>query len=540
MTSIFSLYKNVNELPAVNRGMSKMNYERVSATRDATLSKFSGNYIEFKFSCDGTQWWQPSKSYLRLDLEIKNAANARPTLASNIAPNMDLCGSLFSHAEFQINNTIVSRCNEFLPQVDALMSRMNRSRTWLAQAGNSLNFWESDYRKRQADISSDGGFAAGNYEEVKTDINSQVAGTGIGNCTVVLGSKVITTVNDPTTLIAPGDIFEYKVLPADDVRRSVVSAVTATTITLLDAAQEASGGAIGLQEAKRVRNELKQAAVAAGNNNAFSLSHDRKANELQVCWTPPLSVFGIHHCLPAGDYMLRVKPSDLYASLGIESSSGATGFINVKDIYFMVNRVEGDRVSDLDYVMDLDVIDAMSDNIRGTGDLSQYQFNVKPRTHALSVAFQNGDVNSNTASSITKFKVRGVNNGGKSEELNLRRLFVNYANQQQPSPDADPSFNAGSGLDRTIQGYAETQLAIGAMNDSGSPESIEDWHDRGAYYHYKFIKDGSSMATSALVNAQFDTLTASQARVLLFSHYKQAGVVSIRNGRVFSVDLRDV
>lgn len=539
MTSIFSLYRNVNELPAVNRGMSKMNYERVSATRDATGSKFSGNYIEFKFSCDGTQWWQPSKSYLRLDLEITDDVGIAPALSDNIAPNMDLCGSLFSHAEFQINNTIVSRCNEYLPQVDALMSRMNRSRTWLAEAGNSLNYWESSYNVRKAEISSDGGLGLMPFENKQaggiTDLGFNAAdtfATTAGSNVVTLAQGGVPNLPVLADIFQPGDTLIY--LDGTTAYKSTIKLVGANTLTLVDNAAVTIAATV-ITDANFKREALEEKTIV----NFLKPVNDRKANEIQVCWTPPLSVFGIHHCLPAGDYMLRIKPSDLYSSLGIESSSGATGFINVSNIYFMVNRVEGDRVSDLDYVMDLDVIDAMSDTLRGN-NLSQYQFNVKPRTHALSVAFQNGDTNSNTASSVTKFKVRGVNNGNDSEELNLNRLFVNYANQQQPSPDADPEFSASGGRDRTIQGYAETQLAIGAMNDSGSPESIADWHDRGAYYHYKFIKDGSSVATNVLVNAQFSALTASQARVLLFSHYKQAGVVSIRNGRVFSVDLRDV
>ena len=50
--------------------------------------------------------------------------------------------------------------------------------------------------------------------------------------------------------------------------------------------------------------------------------------------------------------------------------------------------------------------------------------------------------------------------------------------------DADPNFTPL--IDYTTQRYAETQIYSGAMFDAGGAESLEDWHDRGAYYYFSW------------------------------------------------------
>lgn len=520
MASIFNLYSDVKQLPPVNRGMSKMNYLRVSPDRNSRLAEFSnGNYISFKFTCNGTQWWQPSKSYLRLDLELKDAGQGVPTVASDIAFNMGVCGSLFQSAELLLAGRSIQKIGDHLSEIDALSARMNRSRTWLAGAGDSLNYWETDYKKRVADTASDGN--GDPTVPVAPDVDNRVAlgyDAATNRFSITAGGEVTFDQNngaalpDATQVFQVGDYFQW----GPDNLRARIAAVTSPTTLQLDGAQTivaANAGAFA---------RVRYVGIAARRNNVT-----------QVCWTPPLSVFGLKHCLPAGDYELKLQPrntSDIN-NVCIESASGATGSVSVNQIFFNANIVEGDRVVDKNYIMDLDVISAHEETIQST-DLTQYNFNVAENTHGLTMAIQDTRTLNSTSYPVTKFKV-----GRDNDELKLNRFFLQYANSQYPQPDSDMTFLTGT--DRTIQRYADTQLNIGAMNDSGSPETIEDWHDRGAYYSFRVVKDGSDRSTRAVVNASFEQGLAN-AKVLLFSHHKQAAFVSIRNGAVFNVDVRNI
>ena len=88
---------------------------------------------------------------------LKNAAaTALLSQSANIAPAMGLMSNLFQSLEFRINDKTVSRVSDFVPQITALEERLSKSASWLKGVGNSTNFWESDFRLRQVDITSDG------------------------------------------------------------------------------------------------------------------------------------------------------------------------------------------------------------------------------------------------------------------------------------------------------------------------------------------------------------------------------------------------
>jgi hypothetical protein len=112
--------------------------------------------------------------------------------------------------------------------------------------------------------------------------------------------------------------------------------------------------------------------------------------------------------------------------------------------------------------------------------------------------------------------------------------------QNLPAPDADPEFV--SGKDYTIQRYSETQIYSGAYFDTGGAETIEEWHERGAYYYFSIPRDGTDRSTRVNVHQQF--LTASNddvknMRVLLFDHSKQVARIRVQDGRVVDVQVED-
>ena len=73
-----------------------------------------------------------------------------------IAPNMGLASNLYQSAEFKINESIVSRISDHMPEIDAYQTRLNKSASYLEGIGSSTNWWQTSQSIRQAQVSGGG------------------------------------------------------------------------------------------------------------------------------------------------------------------------------------------------------------------------------------------------------------------------------------------------------------------------------------------------------------------------------------------------
>jgi hypothetical protein len=438
MDSIFKLKKSVEEIEWANQGMSRMSYEQHAPTRDVTGNSFPNGAIHIRWETSGQKWWIPSRSYLRLRCKLTKNDGNQLVDGDNIAPNMGLCANLFQSAEFRVNGKTVSRISDFMPQIDALEHRLNKSDSYLTTLGESTNFWSESVTERKNDVSA-------------------------------------------STTLPP-------------------------------------------------------AAPSPG----------RHVSEFEVTWTPPLSIFKIDHAIPSGKFELVLNPQTssaykLYAieSTGANKTPGATGDyeFSVDQMYFYANTVLGERADDLTYLLELEQTVCQSDKVDNTS-FQQKNFDVSPSTYALTVAYQDTRVGSDTRFSSSKFRTEGDALTIIGDEgLKLNRMFINYAGQNLPSPDADPEFVASK--DYTTQRYLESQVYSGAYFDTGGTESIEKYHERGSYYYFAWPRDGTDRSTRVQVHQQFNAATTTNMRVLLFSHSKQVARVKVENGRTVDVQLED-
>jgi hypothetical protein len=156
MASIFDLKTSVEELSSANQGTSRMEYDQHPPTRDVTTTNFPNGAIHFRWQTSGQKWWVPSRSYLRVRCKLGRADGVQLTLDDNIAPNMGLCASLFQSAEFRINDKTISRISDFMPQVDAIETRLSKSKAHLEGIGAASNLWDVDFAKRQSVVIADG------------------------------------------------------------------------------------------------------------------------------------------------------------------------------------------------------------------------------------------------------------------------------------------------------------------------------------------------------------------------------------------------
>lgn len=519
---MFNLKVDQSELKSSNQGVSRMAYDQQAPTRDVTGASFPNGAIHYKWSVGGSKHWVPNKSYIRTRVKLSKEDGTQLEKSDNIAPNMFLMSNLFQSMEFRIAGKTVSKITDFVPQIEALKNRSRKSKAWLDSAGDSTLITKSSFGERQALVCLGGNQAV----EIVAKAEMDLAAAGTLAYTTATGAIALVNI----TAAQAQEAFPVgSVLNLNGNRIPIIGHVAAGIL-----------GGIG---------------ATAGNIAASAVFHREdtvsgKAKgvmELELCWQPCLSIFGIDHALPAGDYELVLNPqsSSTYKEAAIESigasKTGGAGNdfdFSVQNMYLYVATAEGPRVDNKVYLLDLEDIHCSSDNIDSTS-FAQKNFSVSPSTYALTAAYQDSRSNSDTRASASKLKVNNAAFDNDDEELALNRLYLNYAGQNFPSPDADPAFDADT--DHTTQRYINSVISGGSYYSAGGCESIEDWQQRGAYHMFQTAKDGSDTSTRVTVHSGFaNGADVDNMRLLLFSHSRSTARVTIESGQVINVEVSEV
>ena len=524
--SIFDLKTNVSELSSTNNGVSRMAYEQSPPTRDISGANFPNGQISFRWETSGTRWWIPSRSYLRMRFTLKNGAgNALLNQSNNISPNMNLMATLFQSLEMRINDKTISRVSDFVSQIDTLQTRVSKSKSWLSGVGSSANFWNSQFKLRQVDVTSDGKTLSDT--EDKTTLTTGLVG---GAFAITAASGAVVFANDQgANPWLVGDVLEYTV-GAVTYKVNVVTVTDATNITV-HPLPLANAGAVAVYNRTRKSPYTEDA---------------RNLSTFELIWTPCLSVYQLPNALPCGRYELILTPqsSTSYQRYAVESLSAAktpdVDFqFRVVDMYHYTNTVEGPRCDDMTYFLDLTNVSCQSEAQGLTNSFIQKNFDVSPSTNSIVIAWQDTRCGTDTRFSPSKF--RAYNPGGTaSVELGLDRLMLSYAGSQYPSPDAQLTFVPGT--DYTTQRYLDSLLYSGQYFSDGGSETIEEFHERGSYYYFSTPKDGSSRSTRVTVHSGFGNVAGGDLgnmRLLLFSFSKQVARIKIENSRVTDVQIED-
>ena len=539
MSSIFDLKQSVSELSGGKTGMSRMQYEQITATRDAVGDRFADGRIEFKFSVAGQKWWIPSRTYIRMRATLTKPDGTQLDYADNIAPNMGLMSNLFQSAEFNINNKTVSRIGDFMPQIDALNTRLSKSKAWLDSVGASTNMWQSREAERRSVVSADG-VVVQNSLPLPTVTTGRVAlGFDALNTIAYDSATGILSAADGGGVNPPNMQVVFPIGSYIKILGGAFNGVIARVAAHVDILRIVVEGQIPDNIAAGVVDFARVVAPDVVGDPS------RRVSGLELIYQPPLSLMKVGHALPAGDYSLILNPhnSATYKKKAIESiladktptTDGANNDyqFNIETMYLYVATVEGERADDMTYILDLEEVRCQTQKVDSAA-FQQKHFTVSPSSYALTACFQDQRGN-DTRYSATKYIVAGA-----QAELKLNRFFINYAGQSKPNPDADPEYKAGNAKDYTVQRYAETQLASGAYFDTGGGETIEEWHARGPYYHFSWPRDGKDRSTLVNVHYGFEAGTdMTEARLLLFDHHRKAVVVEIRDGKVFNLTIQE-
>jgi len=144
MASIFNIPKTINQLVPSNPGMAR---------GCSVGSNFAqGRNIQFRWMFGGTTWFLPSMSYFKIRCTLTQVrGNNEPILSSaDLSPNMGLAANLLQSMEVRVNGVPIERVGERLPQIDALKTRLSHGKSWLANVGASVHFWDFNRPKKNS------------------------------------------------------------------------------------------------------------------------------------------------------------------------------------------------------------------------------------------------------------------------------------------------------------------------------------------------------------------------------------------------------
>lgn len=561
--------------------IAAQNYKEITPKRECTLRNFPGSEILFEFSVNGAQWWNPATSYLRGRFHLCKPDDTPLTLSDGIAPAADLMAQLFQSMYFKINGVTVAQMNQNIAQIYALESRLHRPEAWLKTIGASLSLSQTTFEERQQRFCRATVYG--------TEGNNEGNLTGDRECIyrASLFYPVPSTTNNGDVQLSTTDlvlknefVLEYDVATGFMTFQKAANAIPVgreADFTRVMRQVVSAGGTvvIGGDEAYPIEAvNIVDGSVGVGNN-AISLRCPRglaaiaptqlnnivvtfinplplgKYTYFELVWTPPLSIFKLPHALPCGKYELWMQPasSNFYQELAVETNApklpnNPKGLLNngdykfeVVDLTFMLHSIDGERVPDQAFVLDLYQTRCQTNNIT-TNSYAQKNFDVSPSTKSLTLAFQDSRVTGGLQYQPSRFVVQD------HAELGLIRFQIEYAGQQKPGQDITFKWgNNNNGVtertDYTTRLYYENLVQNAMIYCEGGSETLGQWQERGSYYHFEWQKDGQDMSTNARVYTQFNFNGSigmvQTANILLFDNYRARVTIQVRDGAVAAV-----
>jgi hypothetical protein len=158
---------SMDDIKSQTSKATNLTYVQRSADKDVQGESFNGGDITFAFTVGGNRWWIPSKTHfvIRSQLALK-LGGGKPTSASTVAPAQLFASNLFQAADFRIEGRSVSRVSNRLAQVQAIKTRLTKTKAWRDSIGASLNYDIVDQKERMAEVSEDGDNKNSTFEVV--------------------------------------------------------------------------------------------------------------------------------------------------------------------------------------------------------------------------------------------------------------------------------------------------------------------------------------------------------------------------------------
>jgi hypothetical protein len=487
-------------------GLMELSYKQVTSNRPLGNGQFPDGVIDYNFNIGGKTGWIPSLSYFRVALKLKGAGGAAPVLKDQVAMAESVCGNLFSNVYFRAGGQDVSSIVNFVPQAQAVKTRLTKSGAWLNTIGKDSYRLEPDFQKRVNNTASDvPSFLDDSVQTVKlgTDLHQHDYKVVEAVDTGVLTG---TNTNFTAPLVNVGDqiLINGQVKTVTLLTNATSMTVTPTSTLAFDST--ANGSVM----------KLARGSDGSGRAGVYTM------------WQPPIGIFDHHSPMGSGDYRIQLNPNSAYKTSCVQSKlAGLTNpahyDFEVTEVQFFVATCKIDDASS--GVTELFLMEHQVSSKPLSNGL--HDFTVPSSTVALSVFVQSGDSSTNTQSPPNLFKTKG------RQDETLQSIQISYANTVKPSTLWTSAFTDDTNY--LTQRYTDTQLESGKFFSEGGCESFGDWLKRGPLIHYNFVRDKDDRSTNVQLAINYLTEEAN-SNVFLVAHYKKRVNITTQNGFIVNVD----
>jgi hypothetical protein len=582
----FDLPRSMAEIAGANEGAAHAHYQQVTCTRDVTGTNFPNGVQQFRFENAGNTYILPGECYFRIRARLSMVNSIIPVVLrpidvnDDVAPAMGFAAHLYQSGEVRVNGRMVSRVAERFAQCEAFKVRTTYSKSWLDNYGRHTNFWDPKFHVRQQQVCRSGVLYEGPITPDRSRTNVIAPHEIEVNGADAWGVAVLAEFKEDTGVItfsaAPAGVnllatVDGLLRPGDQIRIATSVYVikgfnSAAVLTAHATLLEGVGGDIAVG-----------APVVFGVR--FLSSYERNdapgSNNFEVIWRPEsLGWFqSTTRIPPGGSTTIELNPQSAtrYQLDALESerkdipvyspSAPAVNqvFLEILQVYFYMNTVEGPSVDNIDWFWDLPQMRCQMETLPASAtSLVQINFQVPGRTQALALAFQDQAIGASTRWTQSKFKIRknlilAVPSNTQmihGQELGINRFYIQYNNDQKPSPDFEGEYKQYqeqvlNTLDNTnflTQRWIETAMQSGTYYIDSGGESFADWRDRGALYYFRWPKDPRKKdATTVNVSVQFRSAFtdgaagSSQPFMLMFAEWRQAFLMEHRDGAIVGI-----
>jgi hypothetical protein len=539
--SIFDLTQNIRELKSSNNDITQNQYIQIPCNKDISGSNFSNGSHFYDIDVSGNKWWIPSRSYFRIRCQLSRPDDSPLKMNDKLAPAYNLGSTLWQSQEARINGVSVSQLNEFVPQVDTLKNRLDKSRSWTQSLGLSTNFLEQDFNVRSAEVCDDGVLNNGVYARETT--RETLSSCGIpANATLAWTAGGITIANAADFTGGLGSLDDWKT-------SSIYSPETQKYYKVTDAAYT-DAKTLDLT----VENPEPVAAGAVKNytlwfrvqSNQEELPSSRRVKEFEVIYQPSLGIFDYEGALPCNTrIVMNPLSKNQIQNQAVESGISVPNQFKfeIKDMYLYTAVVSGPRCDDCSFYLDMEDTRLQMNKI-STNAFTQRTFDVRPSCKAITLAFQ--DARAGSRNDITPSKFKMYNGAAVDAQdlstdvgLSLSRYYFQYAGQNYPAQsDADPEYDRDTNKDLATRLYVDSMIQSGGFYDTGGVEEIQTFNQAGRYIHQKIYKDATDQSTRVTAYTQFaKPVDTDNSRILLFDTASSIAKIDMRNGRVVNVEV---
>lgn len=581
----FDLPQDPSQLSYAQVREANARYEQYLPTSSAIGANFPQGSVCIPWSTSQPNWFDFSKSFVRLlvntsyprplgsqlNPEVPSMGPGSPFLQiQGVAPAMHQAASLFSRCEVRCNGVTVSLLSDWVPQCEAAMKRILKTKANNDSFGYSNDYFDPQYHSRQARITMPtldlGTFNQSNlcqsiYDlgftyppiDKKCVINLNAAGT-----TATITTDYPVGPNSQQSLIdyfRNGDIIT--VLEGATLApqwRAYLRNVAITSAEVLTLTLTNCSGATGAAYDIGANGNPAQVFIERQQEQQIS-------NTVELLWQPPLSIWHTSHMMPSSAYwelVLVPWPSSVYQGRAVETLApgkvaGVDFGVTVQDVSLQLYTVAGPRIENLNFLIDLPYeINCQAQSVTvGKNSLLQQSWDVPSSTYFIMIALQSRNLNDSAVSS-TKFTVNTPQNTQNANLQNsVTRLFVQFRSASLPPQkqelsykayerDQDPLLNApaSAGNDQFTLRWREYVQGTGLAGFSCEREI--DWLNKGALHAFYVPADVSAQSTRLQTNLQFSEDLSQLANVLVFTVSRRAASVSIDAGRFTSVVIQDL